>query len=335
MSPLSLRQFSALARSSSSRMPSLFSAGLRVLSEPDVHKKAALTLALADDWRQGRLSLELDDGDDPSAVPLRPARPSDVATVQAGKTKGSNTIKSTIHSLVHAESYAIDLSADIMVRFGWDPRSWGVPATVGEKMEPAGRGEATLPQDFFDDWVTVAEEEALHFNRWLDRLRALGGDYGQFPVHDSLWQSAEETAYSLGARLAVVHCVHEARGLDTYPSFLARLEGAGDTVSAATLQLNVGQEVHHVRRGRKWLQWIADREGRSAEAPLIYQTLARRHFKGLLRPPFNETDRNVAGLTREWWEPLTRAASPPPQAASDAETTVASASTGDDAEDTG
>ena len=44
------------------------------------------------------------------------------------------------------------------------------------------------------------------------RLEAMGSHYGALPVHDALWHSAEATAHSLPARLAVEHCVHEARG---------------------------------------------------------------------------------------------------------------------------
>lgn len=40
----------------------------------------------------------------------------------------------------------------------------------------------------------------------------MGSHYGSLPVHDALWHSAEATAHSLPARLAVEHCVHEARG---------------------------------------------------------------------------------------------------------------------------
>ena len=44
------------------------------------------------------------------------------------------------------------------------------------------------------------------------RLEAMGSHYGAHPAHDALWHSAEATAHSLPARLAVEHCVHEARG---------------------------------------------------------------------------------------------------------------------------
>lgn len=50
------------------------------------------------------------------------------------------------------------------------------------------------------------------------RLEAMGSHYGALPAHDALWHSAEATAHSLPARLAVEHCVHEARGCALPPS---------------------------------------------------------------------------------------------------------------------
>jgi uncharacterized ferritin-like protein (DUF455 family) len=44
-----------------------------------------------------------------------------------------------------------------------------------------------------------------------------------YPVHEGLWESATETNGSLLARLAVVHMVHEARGLDVAPKRLAQV----------------------------------------------------------------------------------------------------------------
>lgn len=316
----------------SSRRP-LFEACLEVLQTGEAEKKAALACALAEDWRAGRLSLELEDDaslcvtDPSSRVPASPARPAGVAEVDPRKSKGGSKAKFAFHALVHAESYAIDLAIDVMARFGWSPASWTLPAAVGGAVgtdvlvrpgapsthpasEPEAGGSggtagvAHLPRAFFDDWVAVAEEEAQHMTRWLGRLRAVGADYGSFPAHNSLWESARETAYGLGARLAVVHCVHEARGLDTYPAFLSRLEAAGDVESATVLRTNVAQEVEHVAKGRRWLQWLADAAGRGDDAPALYQTLARRHFRGLLKPPFNEADRDAAGLTSSWWGPL-------------------------------
>jgi hypothetical protein len=51
-----------------------------------------------------------------------------------------------------------------------------------------------------------------------------------------LWESAQSTAHSLPARLAVEHCVHEARGLDVLPSTVQKFRGNRDAESAALLE---------------------------------------------------------------------------------------------------
>jgi len=82
-----------------------------------------------------------------------------------------------------------------------------------------------------------------------DRLAAFGAAYGDLPAHDGLWQSAEETAHDLLARLAIVPLVLEARGLDVTPAIIANLERAGDEQSTAVLTRIYDDEIGHVAIG--------------------------------------------------------------------------------------
>jgi uncharacterized ferritin-like protein (DUF455 family) len=114
-----------------------------------------------------------------------------------------------LHALAHIELNAIDLGWDIIARFTSD----------------------ALPRAFFDDWVGVAEEEALHFALLTRRLAEFGARYGDLPAHDGLWESAEATGGDLLHRLAVVPLVLEARGLDVTPKW--RLGSSGLGIRAA------------------------------------------------------------------------------------------------------
>jgi hypothetical protein len=60
----------------------------------------------------------------------------------------------------------------------------------------------------------VAEDESKHFSLLTTRLEELGSYYGAHTVHAGLWESALDTQDDLLARLAIIHLVHEARGLD-------------------------------------------------------------------------------------------------------------------------
>jgi uncharacterized ferritin-like protein (DUF455 family) len=136
-----------------------------------------------------------------------------------------------------------------------------------------------LPRRFFDDWVAVADEEATHHGLLAARLAELGAAYGDLPAHDGLWEAAADTAHDLLARLAVVPLVLEARGLDVTPEMIRRLERAGDGASAAILRIIYRDEIKHVAAGR-------------------------HHFKGSLKPPFNNAARDEAGFGPSYYAPL-------------------------------
>lgn len=83
--------------------------------------------------------------------------------------------------------------------------------------------------------VKVAEDEARHYSLLKRRLEEMGSFYGAFAAHDGLWESAAWTAHSLPARLAVEHCVHEARGLDVLPQTIEKFRRHEDSDTAALL----------------------------------------------------------------------------------------------------
>lgn len=173
---------------------------LTCLAQTDQIRKAEWTQLAFDLWKAGEITTPTP-GQNHGLAPTRPGRDEKVRLVSPGnlprRGKGGSVAsrQALLHSLVHIECCAIDLSWDIIARFGADPAYAGV-----------------LPRDFFADWIRVAADEARHFSELLKRLRATGMDYGSLPAHDGLWESATETAGSLAARLAVEHAVHEARG---------------------------------------------------------------------------------------------------------------------------
>jgi uncharacterized ferritin-like protein (DUF455 family) len=134
----------------------------------------------------------------------------------------------------------------------------------------------------------------------LDRhLRSLGAFYGALPAHDGLWEAAAATAHDPLARLAVVPMVLEARGLDVTPATVAAFERAGDRRSAAILSRIYRDEIRHVAAGTRWFGL-----GCEAQAlPVVshWQQLIREHFRGSLKPPFNDSARDQAGLSREFY----------------------------------
>ena len=258
-------------------METLAAACRAVLLTAEPRAKVLAARALARVWRSGALRHDFD-----VAMPDRPARPPRPPLLppsqmpkrgRAGSERGRIAM---LHALAHIEFGAIDLAIDMAGRFG-----------------------AGFPRRFVGDWLSVAADEAMHFTLLDRRLRALGAGYGALPAHDGLWEAAEATADDPLARLAVVPMVLEARGLDVTPAILASLEKAGDLRSAAILRRIYHDEIRHVGTGAFWFD-----QGCMAQGLAVvphWQRLIRTRFGGALKPPFNDSARLEAGLSREMY----------------------------------
>ncbi len=244
-------------------------------------EKVSRAQALAAAWRGGRAAFVT--GASPPARPARPDRPILLPPRDMPKRKAGGNLEKRIallHALAHIEFNAIDLAWDIIARFG----------------------SAEIPRAFFDDWVKVGEEEAIHFSLLQARLAELGASYGDLPAHDGLWQAAEETSHDLLARLAIVPLVLEARGLDVTPATIADFRRAGDEASAAILDRIYRDEIGHVAVGMRWFHHFAEAAG--LDPKHAWQDRVRRHFKGTLKPPFNDAARADAGFDPDYYRPL-------------------------------
>lgn len=260
-------------------------AAREVLATADAGAKAEAARSLAVAWRGGRLRA--------GAAPAMPDRPARPALPRLGLPREVPRRKVTaalpgrvalLHALAHIELNAVDLAADLLARFA----------------PPLPDGET---ERWIDDWVRVLDEEGKHFLLLDARLAELGAAYGDLVAHDGLWQAAEETAGDLLARLAVVPLVLEARGLDVTPAMIAKLDKAGDEASAAVLRVIYEDEIGHVATGHRWFARLA--AARGLEVKAAWQTLVRRHFKGLLKPPFNAEARLAAGFAPAFYEEMT------------------------------
>jgi uncharacterized ferritin-like protein (DUF455 family) len=257
--------------------PTIAQACRGVLLTADPHAKVKAARQAARAWRRGAFAHEFD-----VAMPERPARPARPELLRpsqmprrrkAGSDRGRIAM---LHALAHIEFGAIDLAFDMAGRFG-----------------------AGLPRAFVDDWLGVGADEAIHFAMLDRRLRALGAHYGALPAHDGLWEAAAETAHDLLARLAVVPMVLEARGLDVTPATVAAFERAGDARSAAILSRIYSDEIRHVAAGTRWFRIGC--ESRKIAAVPHWQNLIRAHFRGTVKPPFNDSARGEAGLSRDFY----------------------------------
>ncbi len=175
------------------------------------------------------------------------------------------------HALVHIEFIAIYLAWDIIYRF---------------------RG---LPDNFYQDWLTIADEEAQHFTMLRKHLLIMGVDYGDLPAHRELWNHAEDTADDLLARLAIVPRCMEARGLDVTPAMIEKFQALGDQQSVSILSRILEDEVGHVATGSYWFRFLCEQQGINPEKK--YQQLIVKYYKGKPKGPFNREMRIIAGFS--------------------------------------
>jgi uncharacterized ferritin-like protein (DUF455 family) len=134
-------------------------------------------------------------------------------------------------------------------------------------------------------------------------LQTLGHDYGDFPVHDSLWRMAERTAGDALARMALVPRLLEARGLDATPTIQEKLAATGDKAAAQILDVILRDEVGHVGLGDKWFRMLCVERGLEPES--TFRALIVEYGAPWPLAPMNREARLRAGFRAEELDRLT------------------------------
>jgi len=251
----------------------VFDAAAAVLDACTADDKVIATMEAAAAWDRETLRPVTGSRGVRCEPPGRPARLRLVAPSEGPRRRlrGRQGAIAFLHALAHIEFNAIDLAWDCIQRF------------------------RELPDDYYDDWVGVARDEATHFLLLRARLRDLGADYGDLPAHNGLWEMAEKTAGDPLERMALVPRFLEARGLDVAPGMIERLQRAGDTASAAIVRRILDEEVAHVAAGSRWFRHLCELRGLDPDAEFL--RLIDVHLGGKMHGPLNVRDRGRAGFT--------------------------------------
>ena len=243
------------------------------LYSTDIFKKIETTHHTRKLFDTGRLSLE-------SLIPVLPIteirfpdkpqllNPRDMPKRGLNSSQGKVAF---FHALAHIEFVALYLAWDIVYRF---------------------RG---LPNQFYQDWLSVADEEAQHFEMIRKHLLAMGIDYGDLPAHRGLWGHAEDTAEDILARLAIVPRCMEARGLDITPKMIEKFKFFNDQKSVELLTTILNDEIRHVGIGSYWFKTLCKQAGYDHEEK--YKELVTQYYVGKPKGPFNRELRIIAGFT--------------------------------------
>jgi len=258
-----------------------FEAVKSCIAVSDPNSKCAAVAALAEALEPGDLGRDFDYPVDLIGPPGRPALPElvDASRVPRRRLGSEAGRAALVHAIAHIEFNAINLALDAAYRF------------------------RDMPSAFYQDWISVAVDEARHFGLLQSRLRDLGHEYGDFPAHNGLWEMAEKTAGSCLERMALVPRVLEARGLDVTPGMIERLTAAGDQETVVALEVILAEEVRHVAIGTRWFRYCCELGG--LEPLPTFLDLLKRHYGGTLKGPFNLDARYEAGFTAEEMAALT------------------------------
>ena len=253
----------------------LRSTALHLLSIRDPILKGDGVARLREDYLNNRVTLDLERNLTETGVVI-PGRPETPILVNPGlvKRRSMHTQEGRavlIHALAHIEFNAINLALDAIWRF------------------------SGMPQEYYEDWLKIAQEEAYHFDLLNQHLKLQGFQYGDFPAHNSLWEMVSKTTDSLLARMALVPRTMEARGLDALPPIQEKLAQADDPETVKILQIILNDEVGHVQIGNRWFNYLCQQE--ALDPIKTYASLMVTYEAPKLRGPFNYLARKAAGFT--------------------------------------
>lgn len=190
-------------------------------------------------------------------------------------TEGLGTL---VHAIAHIEFSAIDLAFDAVYRF------------------------PDMPAEYKYDWLIVADDEIRHFRMLTEVLHTLGYKYGDFAVHQGLFDASSHTVDDVIERMAVIPRHYEASGLDVNPQIIKKLANrAKDPIVASIIKaLNVilDEEIDHVRKGDRWFRWLCEQRGVSVSSEFI-RILDKYDLRKKHRPHMNIEARKEAGFACE------------------------------------
>ena len=178
-----------------------------------------------------------------------------------------------LHAIAHIEYSAIDLALDACYRF------------------------RNLEKEFYFDWMEVAEDEIRHFNLINNLLEKTGFKYGDFPVHNSLFEASVKTQ-DLLSRMAVIPRWYEANGLDANEKIIAKLQKQNNPFAKELIEvLNIilKEEIPHVKKGDKWFKFECKRQ--NLDPVKTYFQIIDNFFKDWKKKDLNTKARLKAGFS--------------------------------------
>ncbi|MWV61856.1 DUF455 family protein [Helicobacter saguini] len=257
-----------------------FTAVFNALTSQDIESKKLLTKKILSDF--DNFSFNHDSEIKTLKKPSYTAFCKVIHPTRITRIKEPNSDKSLaklLHSIAHIEYSAIDLGLDAAYRF------------------------RHLPREYYLDFAILACEEVAHFSLLESLLHELSSHYGEFAVHDNLFNAMQKST-TLIDRMALVHKGLEALGLDSNP-FVARkiahINHALKPQILNTLETILNDEIKHVSKGVKWLKYAQECENDTRDIATILANFSEFNLIGKVP---NTLARLKAGYTAKEIESL-------------------------------
>ncbi len=128
----------------------------------------------------------------------------------------------------------------------------------------------------------------------------MGNRYGDFPVHQGLFDVLNGTVHSLLERMAIVPRHYEATGLDVNPKIVQKLNSVAkkseelkDSIKA--LNIIYEEEINHVKKGDRWFKYECRREGLEPHQT-FFEIIKKYNLLNIKRGHINVDARLKAGF---------------------------------------
>jgi uncharacterized ferritin-like protein (DUF455 family) len=132
-----------------------------------------------------------------------------------------------------------------------------------QAMELAYRTLAEFPEapkQFREELAELTVSESKHLELCLQGINSLNFNWGDWPIHLSLWESVSPND-SLLDRILIVHRYLEGSGLDAGNAIMRRLHHVENKELRNIMTTITLDEIEHVGFGSKWYKEICKNQG--------------------------------------------------------------------------
>lgn len=223
-----------------------------------------------------------------------PGRPADLAIADARAVKvppvtGMQDVsqrRRILHALANHELQAAELFAWMLLAFPDEPVS------------------------FRRGLLQILVEEQEHCQLYIDRLVALGGRFGDYPVTGHFWHRIDDVKTPLDF-ICVMGLTFENANLDFAQAYAQAARDVGDIETAEAIDKVHRDEIRHVAFAWRWLQrWKpTDKSSYQTFAETIQFPLTPSRARGA---SFDRESRALAGMDDEFIDELAAASATRP-----------------------